>query len=274
MTSRIRVGLLVPTDSVAPSTAVVDIDDPPLPLQPFAVGTAVAGAAAVVHVQHGEAAARPELDLRVQDIRSGARGPPVGQHQQRRPLTLGRPYFEDWWAGNRTRAPLVAPAAGPCAVADLRAPAYGVGDGLGQRRPASPNRVVLWRRGRGGGERRAGRDPGRRNRLSGRRPQHFGFHGRQRDPCDRGGLGRRSSNEVDRPLVGANRFRRLQRQRDRLEPARVGRDERHLPTAVFHIGGRQPRVGNERVGRHAERPLRLAELRRHRVQGLDAAGAR
>src|ERR671911_880375 len=40
---------------------IVDVDDPPRVIQPLPVGAAVAGAAAVVDVEDGEPAGRPEL---------------------------------------------------------------------------------------------------------------------------------------------------------------------------------------------------------------------
>ena len=41
---------------------VIDIDDPPLALEPFSVRAAVARAAAVIYVEHGDPAASPVLD--------------------------------------------------------------------------------------------------------------------------------------------------------------------------------------------------------------------
>ena len=78
---------------------------PQLPVQAIAIRPAVAGAAAVVDVEHGEAAAGPELDLRIEHIRRRAGRTAVGDHQQRRPLAGRRLDVRDWSAGSRTRAP-------------------------------------------------------------------------------------------------------------------------------------------------------------------------
>src|SRR5215472_11270136 len=45
---------------------IVDVNNAPLALQPFAVGAAIPGATTVVHVENGEAAAGPVLGLPVQ----------------------------------------------------------------------------------------------------------------------------------------------------------------------------------------------------------------
>ena len=57
---------------------------PQLPFEPLAIRAAVAGAAAVVHVEHGKAAARPVLNREVE--RAGARGgrAAVAHDEQRR----------------------------------------------------------------------------------------------------------------------------------------------------------------------------------------------
>ena len=57
--------------------AVVDVDDPPLALEPLAVVPSVAGRAAVVDVEHGVAAAREQLQCRsAKPENAGAVGPP------------------------------------------------------------------------------------------------------------------------------------------------------------------------------------------------------
>ena len=63
---------------------VLDVDDAPLPLQAIAIRPAVAGAAAVVHVEHREAAAGPELDLRIEHIERRAGRTAMGDDDQRR----------------------------------------------------------------------------------------------------------------------------------------------------------------------------------------------
>ena len=56
--------------------AIVDVDDAPLAVEPFAIRAAVAGAAAVVHVEHGDAAAGPVLNRNLSDAELGDVGPP------------------------------------------------------------------------------------------------------------------------------------------------------------------------------------------------------
>ena len=62
---------------------------PHCPLSALAVGAPVAGAAAVVHVEHGEAAAGPVLDAEVERADVGAGRAAVAQDEQRR-LLAGR----------------------------------------------------------------------------------------------------------------------------------------------------------------------------------------
>src|SRR3954454_23207899 len=49
-----------------PIDAVIDINDAPFVVQPFAVGAAVAGASPVVDVQDGKSSARPILEFKRQ----------------------------------------------------------------------------------------------------------------------------------------------------------------------------------------------------------------
>ena len=42
--------------------AVINIYDPPLTVEPLTIVPAVAGAAAIVHIEHGNPSAGPELD--------------------------------------------------------------------------------------------------------------------------------------------------------------------------------------------------------------------
>src|SRR5205085_7751030 len=47
--------------------AIVDIDDAPFAFEPAAIGAAIPGAAAVIDVEHGNAAAGPVLNAQIQD---------------------------------------------------------------------------------------------------------------------------------------------------------------------------------------------------------------
>lgn len=69
--------------------AVVDVYHSPLALQPLAIRTAVPRAATVIDVEYGEAAASPELRLKVEPCRGGARRTAVTHHQERRELARG-----------------------------------------------------------------------------------------------------------------------------------------------------------------------------------------
>src|SRR6185295_11956955 len=69
--------------------AVVDVDDAPLALEPLAVRLAVAGRAAVVHVENGEAPAREQLDARREARERGRGGTAVARDDERRQLAIG-----------------------------------------------------------------------------------------------------------------------------------------------------------------------------------------
>ena len=70
--------------------AVIDIDDTPLALEPFAIRPAVARTAAVVHIDKGEATAGEVLDAHAEGRVGRAGWPAVAAHDQRRPIALGR----------------------------------------------------------------------------------------------------------------------------------------------------------------------------------------
>src|SRR5919108_217038 len=76
-----------PDEGARAVDAVVDVDDAPQVVEPLPVLPTVAGAAAVVYVEHGDAAARPVLDGEVECAGGGARRPTVALHQERRPLS-------------------------------------------------------------------------------------------------------------------------------------------------------------------------------------------
>src|SRR5580700_8732081 len=69
--------------------AISDINDAPVPLQPKPVFAAIAGAAAVIDVEHGEAAAGPILRPPAEGRRRGRGRPAVAVHEQRRKLVGG-----------------------------------------------------------------------------------------------------------------------------------------------------------------------------------------
>src|SRR6185312_3953673 len=70
--------------------AVVDVDDAPLPVQPVAVLAAIAGAAAVVDVEHRDAAAGPVLGPQVEGARGGRGRAAVTLDEERRLLARRR----------------------------------------------------------------------------------------------------------------------------------------------------------------------------------------
>ena len=63
-----------------------DVDDPPIALQPQSVFAAISGAAAVIDVEHREAAAGPILGARAQGRRGGGGRAAMAMHDQRRQL--------------------------------------------------------------------------------------------------------------------------------------------------------------------------------------------
>ena len=53
--------------------AIVDIDDAPLAVEPFSVCAAVAGAAAIIDIEHRDAAAGPVLELSISAMPSSTK---------------------------------------------------------------------------------------------------------------------------------------------------------------------------------------------------------
>src|SRR5260370_3147012 len=71
--------------------AIVDVDHAPVELQTVAVGAAESGASAVVHVEHGNAAAGPILNAQIERARGGRRRPALALDEKRRPPPLSPP---------------------------------------------------------------------------------------------------------------------------------------------------------------------------------------
>src|SRR5215470_10903465 len=69
---------------------IVDIDDAPLLVKSFTILATIAGAAAVVHIQHGKATAGPVLDRQAQRGRSRGRWSTMTLHDQRWLFIVGR----------------------------------------------------------------------------------------------------------------------------------------------------------------------------------------
>src|SRR5205807_4953355 len=69
--------------------AIVYVDYAPLPVQPAAILGAVAGAPAVVHIQHAEAATGPVLNGQLERHRARRSRTTVTDHDQRRPFIFG-----------------------------------------------------------------------------------------------------------------------------------------------------------------------------------------
>src|SRR5690606_5636250 len=99
--------------------AVLHVDDAPFAVQAGAVRAAIAGAAAVVHVEDGEAPAGPELPRHAERRRRRPGRPAVALHDQGRQLALRR---REVWVHRR-----VVEAVRRLAV--LARPAYRTGDG-------------------------------------------------------------------------------------------------------------------------------------------------
>ena len=69
--------------------AILHIHNAPLHVQPFAILTAVAAAAAVVDIRHRKAATGPELNLQIKRAGSRRGRPAVALDDQRRQLVGG-----------------------------------------------------------------------------------------------------------------------------------------------------------------------------------------
>mmetsp|Transcript_1984 Transcript_1984/g.4298 ORF Transcript_1984/g.4298 Transcript_1984/m.4298 type:complete len:667 (+) Transcript_1984:338-2338(+) len=80
----LRIRETLPHQMLRSRAHVVDIHDAPAPTEPAAVVPSVARRPPVVHVEDGEAAARPELNARVEGGGGARRGSPVRLDQQRR----------------------------------------------------------------------------------------------------------------------------------------------------------------------------------------------
>ena len=197
-------------------------------------GAAVAAAAAVVHVHHGEAARGPELHLRIEHRVGGGGRTAVAQHQQRRRS-----------AGRRAEARV-----GRRVVKGVHGLAAAVeGDRLGRRH-----------------ERRV-------ERVGARSLEHFYLGSAERHAGDGRTLGGGSADEVRRTAVGHDRVERLEREREGFDPARFERQQRQVPAPLLRVGHHELTFRREGVGGRAQDPLRPPELRRQRVQGLDDVAA-
>jgi hypothetical protein len=74
----------------SPEVAVLDIDDAPSTLKPKPVRVAIAAAAAMVHVEHTNAASRPVLRRKRERARCGRRWRSMTLYQDRRPFAFRR----------------------------------------------------------------------------------------------------------------------------------------------------------------------------------------
>ena len=214
---------------------IAHVHDAPLAVQPLAIGAAIAGAAAVVHVDHGEAAGRPELHFWVEHRVGGAGRTAVAQHEQRR-----------YRAGRRAEA-----AIGGRIVEGMHRQAGAVeGDGLGHRHEQRVELVVA------------------------RAFHHLGFGAAERHARHGRAPSGRPADEVGRTRRGHHRVERLDRQLHHFERGRADREQPQAPTALVGIRHHEAIRRRERVGAGAQAPLRLAEVGRHRVHRLgDLAAA-
>ena len=85
-----RVRLALRDQETGRRQAVQHVDLAPAAVQPLAIGTPVAGAAAVVDVAHGKAARGPELGREAQLRRGAAGRPAMALHDQRRQFARRR----------------------------------------------------------------------------------------------------------------------------------------------------------------------------------------
>ena len=213
--------------------AILDVDDAPLAFQQVAVGASEAGAAAVVHVEHGEAAAGPELGRQFQGAGCHPGRAAVADHDQRR--QFARQCFEVFVG--RCVMEGVGGAPVRAAVADAARDRQ-VGH-LGQVRARLHQDTALAR------VRIDQRQFQRHRRRTG---QHGHRLGRDAQFAD---------------------F--LVRRLDRRERAAARRQARQAADAVLDIGADDFVVRPETVHRAAEAPVRAAELRLARAQRMHHA---
>jgi len=213
--------------------AILDVGDAPGAVQPLAIGASETRRAAVVHIEHGDAAAGPVLDFQVQRRAAHRRRPAVAHGQQRRARVVRR---IDVVVARRIEERVRRLAVGGIERQRLRAREK---PGLETHRRAAahhrrtPSRQIEPHHRRRGGRRRADEHRVARQRL------HI--------------------RDVD-----------VRRREHGVRPAACV-DRQQLPCTA-HIGRGHDRVAaGEGECRLAEHPLRHAELRRHRRQRLRRA---
>ena len=79
----LRIGVSFLDQAARAGDAILDVYNAPSSLEPQPVGAAIAGAAAIIHVEHPNAAARPVLRRKRERARGGRRRPSVTFHQHR-----------------------------------------------------------------------------------------------------------------------------------------------------------------------------------------------
>ena len=210
--------------------AVVDVDDAPVALETVAIGAAEAGAAAVVHVEHRNAAAGPVVCRETERTRRGGGRAAMALDEQRR-------LFVRW----------------TCIV------------GIVRRIEQAESRISTFcgkfhglDRCEIGGDAGSGFVENVRRLLQCPVPA-----GIQVERDDAGSKRRRPGNEHD-PIAfslhrGVLRERRLQR----LQCPRREIDRHQFAEPCLRARTDDAVRPGEGVGGHAERPLRLSELRRH-----------
>ena len=143
-------------EEIRRGTAILHVDDPPPATEPVAIPPSEPGAAAMVHVDDGEAAARPELHRQPQVRLGHRRRTSVDHHHQRRELSVGCDVVGVHRRVEQPVGPLRAVAGGErhrlahrqsCEL-DPELPRWpqhlqlGAGTGAGRRRRAGPRLVA------------------------------------------------------------------------------------------------------------------------------------
>src|SRR5258708_33276485 len=85
----VRVGASGADEVTSAIDTILDIDDAPLSIETVAIGAPIAAAAAVIHIEHADAAARPILDP--QGERRRPRGGPAAMALDPERWLLARP---------------------------------------------------------------------------------------------------------------------------------------------------------------------------------------
>ncbi len=205
---------------------IVDIDHAPLAVQSLPIGAAIAAAAAVVDVDHREAAARPVLDQQFQRGIGRIGRAAVTGYEQRRPGAFGS--------------------------LEIR---------VHRRIEKRMREVAAFSRE---ADRLGHRDIGGIDLHAARGAQHAMRAVFEIERDDRFADGRGTADDDGFAAAHMEIADRPERRRDRFETVRLGVEHREMRVAVALVETDDASRRVEPIRAHAEQPLRRAELRFHR----------